>query len=93
MTFKDCNELQNKIDYLLSDVNKYAKEVRHNRHVVDYGDSNSPNGWWLEKNLQKWYDIFTLPQRTVKADARMQTAPIEQPKLETYSQNGVEIKL
>lgn len=84
--FKDENELQNKIDETLRDVNKYMKIVKQNRHIIDYGDKNNPNGLWIEKNLQKWYDVFSLPQRTLALDIRT-------PKQQVVNNNGVNIQL
>ena len=75
MTFTDANSLQNKLDYLFRDHKKYRKIIKENRHIVDYGDKFAPNGWWLEKNLKRWNDIFTLPQKTIRFDlSKMQSA-------------------
>ena len=68
LTFKDPNVLQNKLDYLFSDRARYKKIIKDNRNVIDYGDHNSQNGWWLEKNLTKWMEIYTIPQKTLGFD-------------------------
>jgi hypothetical protein len=61
--FSDCNELQNRIDETLKSENYYRKTIQHNRKVVDYGDENAPDGWWLEKNMVNWFRLFTLPNK------------------------------
>ena len=66
--FKDTNQLQNRIDALLGKRKNYLNHIRHNRNVIDYGDKNAPNGWWLEKNIQQWYNLFTMPQKTLYYD-------------------------
>jgi glycosyltransferase involved in cell wall biosynthesis len=63
--FNDSNDLQNKLDNLFKNEETYREEIRRNRHTVDYGDKNAPNGWWLEKNLTPWAKFFTLPQKTL----------------------------
>jgi len=68
MTFKDNNELQIQLDNLFKDKKKYIKTVKNNRKIIDYGDTRSPNGWWLEKNLSKWFQLFTAPQKTIRLD-------------------------
>ena len=66
--FNSCNELQNQIDLVLSSKEKYLDIVRMNRNIVDNGDSNSPNGWWLEKNIMIWLEFCQIMQRTLTAD-------------------------
>ena len=65
LVFNDANDLQNQIDRVLQSENKYRKIVRDNRHIVDYGDSKAPTGYWLEKNIAPWYKLFTLPQKKI----------------------------
>jgi len=67
-TFDDANGLQNKLDKLFSGQSKYLDVVKDNRNKVDYGDENSKNGWWMEKNISKWLKLFTLPQRCLSVD-------------------------
>lgn len=74
MLFHDNASLQEQLDKLFRDIPKYMKIVKQNRHIVDYGDKNAPNGWWIEKNLHPWYNLFTLPQKTLRYDlTRLQT--------------------
>jgi hypothetical protein len=70
--FKDCNQLQNQIDRVLRDRKKYGKIVKDNRHKVDFGPFGPKdyfkNGAWLEKNIAKWYQLYSLPQKTLRFD-------------------------
>lgn len=72
--FKDANQLQNRLDEVLHDKDKYRKIVRTNRAKVDYGpigsDGHYKNGAWLEKNIGKWYQLYSLPQKTLCLDLR-----------------------
>lgn len=66
--YTDLNSLQNQIDAVLQDKPKFKRLIRENRNVIDFGNSAAPNGWWLEKNLQKWSALFTLPPKSIKID-------------------------
>ena len=68
LVFKDNNQLQNQIDGLFGNPQKYKKIIKQNRHIVDYGDKNAPNGYWLEKNCQIYYQLYTQGQNTIKVD-------------------------
>lgn len=76
--FKDGNTLQNKLDYLFSDRARYKKIIKDNRSIVDYGNTQSPNGWWLEKNMQKWMEIYTIPQKTLSFDLEIVKQHLQQ---------------
>jgi len=68
LVFKDSNDLQNKLDYVLQSPAKYKEIVTHHRHIVDFGDENFPNGCWLEKNLSQWVRLFSMQQKTLHLD-------------------------
>jgi O-antigen biosynthesis protein len=71
LLFKDNNELQNQLDKVLSDPKKYKKIVKENRKVIDYGDNKYfPQGLWLEKNAQVYYNLYTQGQNTIRIDLR-----------------------
>ena len=101
MVFRDNDGLQRQLDKLLGNRRHYMSTVRHCRKVVDYGDDKSPNGWWLEKNLQQWYSLYTLPQKTLMFDLTKKPAaaapappPLTQaPVMEASSGDGVVIHL
>lgn len=44
---------------------RYKNMVISRRKQID-GDEKNP-GWWLERNLNKWYDLYASPQKTIKA--------------------------
>lgn len=68
MTFKDNNQLQDQLDKLFKDPKHYKKVIKDNRHKIDYGYHLHKNGMWIEKNINQWYQLFTLPQKTLKLD-------------------------
>lgn len=68
LTFNDANDLENKINLVMQTKGKYVDLVEYQRNLVDHGDKNAPAGWWLEKNLNMWYSLYTLPQKTLKLD-------------------------
>jgi O-antigen biosynthesis protein len=74
LVFKDANGLQNQLDKVLRDKDRYKKIVRENRIKVDTGpigsDGHFQNGAWLEKNINKWYRLYSLPQKTLCLDLR-----------------------
>jgi hypothetical protein len=82
LLFKDANELQNQIDSVLKTKKKYLNLVKGNRNIIDYGDRNSPNGWWLEKNMNVWMDQFMIPQKTLYYDVRKKSIEAKQAELE-----------
>ena len=69
-TFHDSNDLGDKIEKLFADKKKYVKEIKKGKNIVDYGDANAPNGYWLEKNIGSYYNLFTVPQNTLKFDIK-----------------------
>ena len=77
LLFNNANDLQNQIDNLLGNKENYMDVVKNHRNIVDNGDKNSPKGWWLENNIDKWTELFTLPQRTLAFDL---TKKPEQPQ-------------
>jgi len=65
LLFDTANDLQNKIDDILSNKLNYLNIIKDNRHIIDYGGTNAPNGWWLENNMSKWFELFTIQQKTL----------------------------
>ena len=70
------------------------KTVKANRKVVDYGDPNSPKGWWLEKNMDFHFASYMIPQKTMSIDltnpqvtAKLDAEEVSQPaeSLETLT--------
>lgn len=67
-TFSDANSLENLISELRSSEKKLIDTIRVGKEVIDRGDHNSPNGWWLENNMAAHRYLLTLPQHTMKID-------------------------
>jgi hypothetical protein len=76
--FKDANDLQNLLDEVLSDKGKYLDLVKHNRDIIDNGDSNSPRGWWLENNIGRWFKLFSIQQKTLSFDLTAKRNQVQQ---------------
>jgi hypothetical protein len=68
MLFKDVNDLQNQLDNLFKNDKKYLNLVKEHRKIIDYGNKEAPNGWWLEKNMGIHFGMFMIPQKTMSID-------------------------
>jgi hypothetical protein len=79
--FRNANDLQNQIDKYLGNKMAYMDKVVNDRNIVDNGDRLAPNGWWLERNMNKWLDQFSIAQKTMKFDLTVaqtqETAPTQ----------------
>jgi len=64
--FITANDLQKKIDYILKSKKNYLETVKHGRDIVEHGDSNAKNGYFLEDNLDIHKKLFMLNQKTMK---------------------------
>jgi len=73
--FTDAAALRYKIDELLKSPTFYKETMINNRKIIDFGDGQSSNGWWLEKNMHEWFRIFSMPKRPIHVtlDAKIQT--------------------
>lgn len=86
MVFNNVNDLQNQLDNLFKDRNKYKKIIKEYRSIIDFGRSTLPgleNGAWLEKNIDWQIDsninkgkrgghlsLFTTLQKTIYIDLK-----------------------
>lgn len=68
--FDDASELDRKFEDLFSSEEYYLDIVTKCRHIADYGDEKNPNGFWLEKNMNSWARLFTMPKSTVKLNLK-----------------------
>ena len=82
MVFTTDKDLNSQLGRLFGDTQKYKKIVKDNYHRVDVTDKNSPNGWWLEKNLDKWIQVFKLRSKMIEIDLESFIDNSEKPKLE-----------
>ena len=76
--FKDANQLANQLDRILHYRDKYLKHIKENRQIIDYGNDVLPNGAWIEKQLWRWINLFTLPQKTLTYDLPYLKGQIEE---------------
>jgi hypothetical protein len=74
--FSDCNDLQNRIDMLYSNHDRYLDLVKHNWDYIKNGSKDYPNGWFLEKNLHLWKSIFDVPQKTINIQLKKETVKV-----------------
>jgi hypothetical protein len=89
LLFNDANELQNQIDRVLSKKKDYMNVVKENRHIIDFGNPVSPNGWWLEKNMGLWIQQFMIQQKTLCYDVRPKTVEANQQALKKHQEEVV----
>ena len=89
LLFKTADDLQDKIDSVLRYKKRYLKLVKEKRRIIDYGDHNSPNGWWLEKNLGLWMQQFMIPQKTLCYDIRKNVGAEAEAKAEEQKQEVI----
>jgi hypothetical protein len=68
LMFNDANDLDNQIAKVLKTKENYMDIVKLNRDMVDNGNSKAPNGWWLENNMDKWFKLFSINQKTLRFD-------------------------
>lgn len=69
--FSTADELDSIVSSKISDPKGMIDKVLAGRRIVDHGDNNSPNGWWLENNMSMHNRIFTIPQKTMKVDMNL----------------------
>jgi O-antigen biosynthesis protein len=87
LVFNNNNDLQNQIDRLFKSKEDYLNIVKRDRDIVDNGNSLAPAGWWLENNMNIWFDLFSMPQKTLAFDLTQkrdqpQPAPTQPKKLD-----------
>lgn len=66
MTFEDHNDIEQKVINLLYNKNRYLKTCKDNYDIIENGDVNAKNGWWLENNLQDYTTLFTMSQKSLE---------------------------
>jgi len=63
--FNNCNDLQNEVDRILGSKDVFLDEIKRNRDFVDNDTTHDNHGWWLEHNIYKWINFYTLSQKTI----------------------------
>jgi len=69
--FTTADDLENKISEIRSNQKTLIDQLKLGMNNVNVGDHNAPDGWWLERNMSKHYELFSIPQRTMKIDMRL----------------------
>jgi hypothetical protein len=69
-TFDKADELGEKLDKLFETEDGYMDIVTNCRNIADYGDDMNHNGFWLEKHINMWQKLYTMPKSTVNIDLR-----------------------
>lgn len=75
VTYQRCSDLLfdtgEDIDKIVYDLfwapdaeERYKNIIINRRKQIDGDEKNT--GWWLERNLDKWYDLYSAPQKTIK---------------------------
>lgn len=70
LVFNDGHDLDNIINKLFfqKDSEKtYADIIINQRNVIE-GTDKPCTGWWLEKNLQKYYNLYSIQQKTLQME-------------------------
>ena len=65
-TMDDIDLWMDKLFFRKNSRDFYANIILKNRQIVDGNDQNP--GYWLEKNIKRYYSLYSLPQNTVKLD-------------------------
>lgn len=64
----DIDKLCNNLFFEKDSAEYYRNVIVQQRNIIDYPSKISPNGFWLEKNFKTYYELFTLPQKTISID-------------------------
>lgn len=68
LLFNDGNDLDKIIDSLFfqkTSSQRYQQIIVNQRQAID-GTKDPNTGWWLQKNIQKYYNLYSIPQKTIK---------------------------
>ena len=67
--FNNANDLQNLVDELFhkpTSQKKYSDIIVKNRQIVEKGDKHQPKGYWLENNVNKYIQLYSMNQKAVE---------------------------
>ena len=90
--FDDSNDLQNQIDNILKTKKQYLRVVSNNRNIIDFGNRESPDGWWLEKNMNIWLQQFMIAQKTLSYDIRPKEIQARQAAQAAQATQGTQVQ-
>jgi len=69
MLFNDGNDLENIVTDLFWKYNseqKYADLIKLNKNIIDNGNELAPNGYWMEKNVAQYINLYSMPPKSVE---------------------------
>ena len=69
LLFDDSAELQEKLDYVLSDREKFKSIIKKQKKELDNGRGGK--GWWLENNLEDWAQFYRLTKKCLNIDLNL----------------------
>jgi glycosyltransferase involved in cell wall biosynthesis len=64
--FDNADDIENWIDRLFFRKDSFDRTmelITRNRKIVDGNETNT--GYWLERNIKSYYDLYTIPQKAV----------------------------
>ena len=64
----DIDKLMNKLFFNKDSESYYHNIITSQRKVIDEPSALSPTGFWLEKNIQQYYSLYSIPQKTVTVE-------------------------
>lgn len=64
----DIDKLTEKLFFSNDSEEYYRQVITQQRNIIESKSPLSPNGFWLEKNIGKYYQLYSIPQKTVKVD-------------------------
>ena len=63
-TIDDVEEWLDKLFFRKDSRDFYAELIKKNRAIIEGAGQNT--GYWMEKNIQMYYDLYSMPQNAVK---------------------------
>lgn len=69
--FDNANDLQNLVDNLFHKPGSeklYSDIIIQNRQIVEKGDKYQSRGYWLQTNIHKYVNLYSMPQKAVEVE-------------------------
>ena len=71
LVFNDGNDLDQIISKMFFEFGSeefYRSTIINQRAVIDGQPGVAGSGYWLQKNIQKYYNLYSIPQKTISVD-------------------------